>query len=115
MEISMGLNEEQFKSFSADICPNLKTLTPGQIIDIDNCPNIKLEILTEHRAVDAPTILNLILDTAVNMEVGLLTTWLYDKCKATGVNKIEIDNEEIKIDTKEIRTKLSEVLEHLDK
>jgi len=114
MKISMTLNNDQLRTFSTEVHGELKPLLPGETFPINNNSNIKLETLVEHRALDMPTVLNFIVDTSVTMEVGLLTTWLYDKCRATNLDKLEIDDDLTKVDFKEIERKLAEELKKLD-
>ncbi len=99
MKISMKMNHDQMKSFSTEVHGTAKPFISGEVFDLNNDTRIRLRDVTEHRAMDFPSVLNFVVEASAAMEVGLITTWLYDKCKASGIDEIDIEEEKVKIVT----------------
>ena len=58
-------------------------------------------------ALHFPETINLILDIAKNVGIGLFTAWLYDKLKGKNV-KLRIDGEDVNLSPEEIERKIKE-------
>lgn len=86
-----------------------KTLASGTVVEVPGGIELEFRGVLARRAVDIPDILEFIFDTAVTVEISLVSAWLYDKVKNKPVEKITINRREVTEITEErIRHALEE-------
>ncbi|GBE39727.1 hypothetical protein BMS3Bbin08_02358 [bacterium BMS3Bbin08] len=79
-----------------------KSLGAGTSIKAPGDIQVTMGLMVEHRGVDIPTVLELIIETAATIDVGLFTAWLYQKVQDPKRTKIKIREKEITFDEGEI-------------
>ena len=79
-----------------------KSLGAGTSIEAPGGVQVTLGSMVERCGVDIPTVLELIVETATTIDVGLFTAWLYQKVQDPQRTKIKIREKEIMFDKGEI-------------
>lgn len=91
------------------------SISTGTTIGVPGGVNITLESISEHRALDIPSTLQFVADTALTLDVGLFGAWLYDKVKTQLRLKITISDLDVESDSEELEQAIKAVLELLVK
>lgn len=94
-----------------DILGTPGRLTSGSQVTAPGGATLTFEGLVERRALDIPGVLQFIVDCSVNVEIGLLAAWLYDKVKGRAA-RLRINRVEVEIDEGEIKRVLLEQVDH---
>lgn len=93
-----------------DILGTPGRLTPGSQVNAPGGATLTFEGLVERRALDIPSVLQFVVDCSVNVELGLLAAWLYDKVKGRA-SRVRINRVEVEIDEGEIKRVLLEQID----
>lgn len=94
-----------------DILGTPGRLTSGTSVLAPGGATFTFEGFIERRALDVPGVLQFIVDSSVDIEIGLLGAWLYEKVKGRAT-RLRINRVEIQIEEGEIKRVLSEQIEH---
>ncbi|MCL5669446.1 MAG: hypothetical protein M1392_05650 [Gammaproteobacteria bacterium] len=86
-------------------------LTSGTSVLVPGGATLTFEGLIERRALDVPGVLQFIVDSSIDIEIGLLGAWFYEKVKGRAT-RLRINRVEIQIEEGEITRVLSEQIEH---
>ena len=96
------------------ILEKTKSISVGNSIDAPGGVSFKLKNMTAFKAIDIPSILEFVAETALSIDLGLFSAWLYDKFKDTDIESIKIGDETAEVSIEDIETKLSEALKKLE-
>lgn len=67
------------------------TLSAGTAVDVPGGAKVLFEGSIVRKGFGIPEVLQFVVDTAVGVEIGLLSAWLYDKVKDRPVERIVIN------------------------
>lgn len=76
-----------------DIASANNMLTVGTVVDVPGGAKIVFQGSEFYKSFDIPHVLQFIVDAAINVEVNLLSAWLYDKVKGKSVKRIIINRQ----------------------
>ena len=83
--------------------------TRGDTIDAPGGVSLEYEGSLVRKAFGIPEVLQFVLDTSINVEIGLFSAWLYDKVKGKDVERIIVNRRVItEITSEGIRQVLEE-------
>lgn len=74
-----------------DIAGVGNSLNFGTAVDVPGGAKVVFQGAIVRKSFGIPEVLQFVLDTAVNVEIGLLSAWLYDKVKGKPVERIIIN------------------------
>jgi len=103
MEVPIRIETTEGPMLAMNIFEGTNSISPGVITDAPGGVHITMKGMSEHRAFDVPGVLEFVVDTAVNVDVGLFSAWLYDKVKRPEQTKITIKEREIVFEEGEIK------------
>ena len=90
MRISLQI-ETHDRRLGLDMAGIENRLTSGTVVDIPGGAKLQYKGSLGQKALGIPEVLEFILDTSVNIDLGLLSAWLYDKVKGKEVDRIMIN------------------------
>ncbi|GGB79314.1 hypothetical protein GCM10011352_01220 [Marinobacterium zhoushanense] len=89
-----------------------KSLSSGASIVVPGDAKVEFQGALIRKSVGIPEVLQFIVDASVTIDLGLFSSWLYDKVKSSNVEKIVIRRREItEITAEGIRKVLEEEIE----
>jgi hypothetical protein len=90
MRISLQI-ETHDRRLAFDIAGIGNRLTSGTVVDVPGGAKLQYEGSLVRKSLGIPEVLEFILDTSINVDLGLLGAWLYDKVKGKDVDNIIIN------------------------
>ena len=94
-----------------DILGTPGRLASGTSVSAPGGATLTFEGLIERRAFNVPGVLQFIVNSSIDIDIGLLAAWLYEKVKGRATH-LRINRVEIQIEEGEIKRVLSEQIEH---
>ena len=111
MKINISIETHESLSVVSNMFDDTKTFESGMSMKAPGGFGVTYESESMARALDIPSTLQFVVDTAQTVEVGLFTTWLYEKVKEPKKAKIIIKEKEIEFDKNEIQKLLERTIE----
>ena len=90
MKIQLEI-ETHDRRLAFDIAGVGNHLSSGTIVDAPGGTKVAFQYSAIRKAFGIPEVLQFIVDTATNVEIGLFSAWLYDKVKERQVERIVIN------------------------
>ncbi|MEO5765335.1 MAG: hypothetical protein ABIR52_08515 [Casimicrobiaceae bacterium] len=110
MRIDLDI-ETHDRSLGFDIAGVDGKLRSGAIVKVPGGASLEYRGSLVRKAVDIPEVLKFIVDASVNVDLGILSAWLYDKVKTKSVERIVMSRRVItEITQDRIRQVLVEVI-----
>jgi len=97
-----------------NILESNNSISVGNSIDAPGGVSVTLKSMAGFKAIDIPSVLEFVAETALNLDLGLFSAWLYDKFKNTDIENIKIGDKTAEVSIEDIETKLSQALKELD-
>lgn len=102
--------ETRDRQLAYEILGTPNEVSSGSFVSVPGGGRLTFEYLTAYKALDIPETLHFIVDVTTNLEVGLLSAWLYEKVRGR-TTRIHINRIEVQVEEGEIKRVLLEQIE----
>jgi len=111
MKIQLSIQTPESLSVVSSMFDDSTSFESGMSMQAPGGFGVTYQSSSMARAIDIPSTLQFVVDTAQTVEVGLFTAWLYEKVKEPKKAKIIIKETEIEFEKNKIKKLLERITE----